>query len=95
MEIDGDLEYEVELILNSKVDLRRKSCPLMYLVKWLGYDDMDDSDSWMSALDLENAQDAIDAFHKKYPDKPGPLHSLPSLSVLRAEKSKGQTQRKR
>ena len=89
VEIDGDLEYEVESILDSKVDLRRKSCPLMYLVKWLGYDDTDDSESWMSALDLENAQDAIDTFHKKQPNKPGPLGSLPSLSVLRAEKSKG------
>jgi Chromo (CHRromatin Organisation MOdifier) domain len=86
VEIDGDLEFEVQEILDSKLNLQRMSCPLMYQVKWLGYDNTDESDSWLSARDLENAPDAIQVFHKHHPDKPGPLKTLPPISVLRAQR---------
>jgi hypothetical protein len=36
VEIQGELKYEMESILNSKIDKWHK-CPLLYLVKWSGY----------------------------------------------------------
>ena len=42
--IDGELEYEISLILNSKIDKQRK-CKLQYLVQWTSYEGMDDETS--------------------------------------------------
>jgi len=36
--VDGELEYEISEILNSKLDNRRCLCKLLYLVKWSGYE---------------------------------------------------------
>jgi len=38
--IDGELEYEISKIVNSKID-RRRACKLLYKVIWLGYEDTD------------------------------------------------------
>ena len=69
--IEGELEYEIAEILNSKLDHHRHP-PLMYLVQWLGYEG-NDATSWLPAVSLVHAQQAIDDFHAKYPAKPGPL----------------------
>ena len=74
--VDGDLEYKIAKILNSKVDNRRRSCKLLYLVRWHGYEGTDEETSWLLATELDNAQDAILDFHSKYPAKPGPLSQL-------------------
>ena len=41
---------------------------LQYLVKWVGYD----QPTWEWAEDVNGLQ-AIERFHERYPDKPGPL----------------------
>ena len=46
VEIDGDVEYEISEIVDSKIDKRRK-CPLLYRVRWLGYENTDDEFEWI------------------------------------------------
>ena len=75
MEIDGEPEYEIARIVDSKID-RRRSCKLLYKVIWSGYEDTEDESSWLSAAELQHAVDLIDQFHTSYPHKPGPLSSL-------------------
>ena len=73
--VQGDLEYEISEVLDSKID-RRRSCKLLYLVRWLGYENTDEEFSWLPATELDHAKDLISDFHSAYPDKPGPLSSL-------------------
>ena len=77
IKIDGEPEYEVASILDSKVD-RRRRCKLLYLVKWTGYENTDEETSWLPADELEDARELVSDFHAAYPDKPGPLDSLTS-----------------
>jgi hypothetical protein len=62
--VDGEEEWEVEEILDSRMYRRR----LQYLVKWTGHD----LPHWRPAEDM-NELEAVDRFHEDYPDKPGPL----------------------
>jgi len=64
VEVDGDQEYQVELVEDSRMYRNQ----LQYLVRWTGYDQM----TWEPAKDVDGLQ-ALDIFHKKYPRKPGPL----------------------
>jgi hypothetical protein len=41
IKIDGELEFEISEILNSKID-RRRTCQLLYLVRWAGYEGTDE-----------------------------------------------------
>jgi hypothetical protein len=75
IEVDGDIEYEVSEILDSKIDKRRK-CQLLYLVRWTGYEGTDQETDWLPATELEHAPELVQDFHKSYPAKPGPLTSL-------------------
>src|SRR5258708_3276677 len=60
VEIDGDIEYEVSEILDSKLDRRfRGNSLLCYLVHWSGYEGMEEETSWVSAQDLEHAQEVV------------------------------------
>jgi len=70
IEINGQIEYEVERIVDSKLD-RRYACSLRYLVEWTGYTGPDRF-TWEPADQL-NCPDHIADFHLRYPDKPGPL----------------------
>jgi hypothetical protein len=72
--IDGEPEYEISKILDSKINKQRK-CKLQYLVKWAGYKGTDEETSWLTASELEHPSEAISGFHRKYPSKPGPLTS--------------------
>lgn len=74
VEIDGEEEYEISEILDSKID-RRRRCKLQYLVRWLGYEGTDEETSWIPA-DEVHASDAISDFHNAHPNKPGPISSL-------------------
>jgi len=71
IEIDGNLEFEVAHILDSKLDWRRRD-PLLYLIQWSGYEGTPDEYLWTPASDLENAAELVSEFHSLYPGKPGP-----------------------
>jgi len=71
VEIEGEIEYEISEILDTKLDKRRR-CKLLYLVRWAGYDGTDEETSWITAEELSHAQELVHDFHKSYPDKPGP-----------------------
>ena len=64
IEVDGEEEYEVDQILDSRFYRRQ----LQYLVRWEGYGR--GHDSWEPAKNLEHADKAIKKFHKKNPNAP-------------------------
>ena len=70
--IDGEPEFEISEILDSKIDRRRKACKLLYLVRWEGYEGTDEETSWILASELDHAKELVSDFHKAYPQKPGP-----------------------
>ena len=67
MEVEGDQEYQVEQVEDSRIYRNQ----LQYLIRWTGYDQM----TWEPAKDVDGLQ-ALDAFHMKYPRKPGPLEKV-------------------
>ena len=74
VQVDGDLEYEISQIDNSKLDLYTHS-KLKYRVKWMGYEGTAEEYSWLDATDL-NAPELIFSFHKQNSDKFGPLEKV-------------------
>ena len=74
--IDGEIEYEVNRILDSRINKKR----LEYLVDWKGYDAS--HRSWEPQSNLKKASSLIHAFHKLYPDKPRPLGTRSSEGEL-------------
>ena len=75
VDVQGELEYEISEVIDSKID-RRRACKLLYLVRWLGYENTDEEFSWLPAIELEHAKELISDFHSAYPDKPGPTPNL-------------------
>jgi Chromo (CHRromatin Organisation MOdifier) domain len=73
--INGELEYEISEILDSRIDKRCK-CKLLYLVWWMGYEGTDEETSWLPASELGHADEVILDFHEAYPAKPGPLSMI-------------------
>ncbi len=71
VEVDGEEQYEIAQILDSKID-RRFRCLLLYRIQWLGYKGTDKEFAWLPATEF-SADDFIEDFHHHYPDKPGPL----------------------
>ena len=71
----GELEYEIAEVTDSKIDHHR-SCKLLYLVCWLGYENTNEEFSWLPATELEHAKELISDFHSTYPDKPGLLSNM-------------------
>lgn len=65
---DGDVEWEVHEVLNSRIFGRGRR--LQYLVSWEGYGP--EENSWEPAANLENAPLAVAKFHKKHPEAPAP-----------------------
>ena len=76
IEIDGEQEYEISEILDSKIDRRRKACPLLYLVRWAGYEGTSDETQMILATELEHTAELVADFHKAHLDKPGPLEKV-------------------
>ena len=68
--IDGEPEYEVSKILDSKIDKQRKHCNIVYLVWWTGYKGTDEETSWILANELGHASKIVADFHKAYLGKP-------------------------
>ena len=73
VEVDGDPEYEITEILNSKLDQQRHQCPLLYLFQLAGYEGTDKETSWLVATELRHATELVTNYHKAYPNKPGPI----------------------
>ena len=71
-EINGELEYKISKILDSKIDKHGKHCNIIYLVRWTSYKGTDKETSWILANELGHTSEIIADFHKAYPDKPGP-----------------------
>jgi len=67
--IDGEPEYEISKIVDSKIDCRR-ACKLLYKIIWLGYEDTDNDSEWLPATELEHAKELLNDFHLNYPSKP-------------------------
>lgn len=63
IEVDGEEEYEVEEILDSRIFRRQ----LQYLVRWKGYGPGDNS--WEPAKNI-TADEIISEFHNKNPSAP-------------------------
>lgn len=66
VELEGHTEYEVIAILDSK-RVRNK---LRYLVRWAGYENSSESETWEPAENVANSHELVDLFHSKYPQKP-------------------------
>jgi hypothetical protein len=62
--VDNEEEWHVEEVLNSRIFRKR----LQYKIKWVGYNES----NWEPAENV-NKLKAVDQFHQRYPDKPGPL----------------------
>ena len=73
LEVDNSTEYEVYLILDSKIDRHCKGSGLLYLVEWLGFDNTAEATSLEPEENVRNAPDFVRAFHCAYPDKPRPV----------------------
>ena len=63
-EIDGELEYHVEEVLDSRL----RHGQLQYLVKWQGY--TEENNTWEPTMNLEHATAVIAAFHTSHPSAP-------------------------
>ena len=64
VQVDNDLEYEVEQILDSC----KYHNQLQYLVKWQGYDH--GHNSWEPSTNLTHAPELVNEFHTKHPAAP-------------------------
>jgi hypothetical protein len=84
VEIDGETEYEISKILDSKIDNRRRHCKLLYLVRWEGYEGTNEETSWMLASELDHADATLNRPRLKY-DLPNLIQSLESNFELNFE----------
>lgn len=66
--LEDEEEYEVASVLDSKISRGR----LFYFVDWKGYTPNDRT--WEPTEHLEHAADKVAEFHRRYPQKPGPIH---------------------
>ena len=69
--INGETEFEISEILDSKIDKRCK-CRLQYLVKWSDYEGTNEETSWIPVSELKHTMESVVDFHLANPDKPGP-----------------------
>ena len=81
VDIEGELEYEISKIVDSKID-KRRSCKLLYLVCWLGYKNTDEELSWLPATELKHANELVSDFHSAYLQKPGLFPSYSHLQTF-------------
>ena len=74
--VDVEPKFEISEILDTKIDNRHRTCKLLYLVCWTGYEGTDEETSWILASELGHASELVADFHTAYPAKPGPLSRL-------------------
>jgi len=68
--VDGEEEYVVEEILDSRMFRRR----LQYLVKWEGY--RIENNTWEYAENLDNAAEVVADFHARHPGAPRRIRAM-------------------
>ena len=73
--IDGEEEYEVDHIRDSKMFGRT----LKYLVCWKGYSE--EEDTWEPLNNLRNSPQAVDEFHTRNPGAPCSINALLYVSL--------------
>ena len=74
--MNGDLEYEVERIVNSKIRSSTKKInggnkrvkSKFYLVKWKGY--LEDEFTWEPGHHLTSAEEKVEEFYQNNPQAP-------------------------
>jgi hypothetical protein len=69
VEINGELEFEVEAILDSR---RSGNKGIKYLVSWKGYEER----TWENPANVANASELVEGFHARYPRRPRPDGAL-------------------
>lgn len=80
IEVEGELEYEVEKVLDAKLDRRRRQGDrILFLVKWKGYGD--GSNLWIPRSSAENAGEAIAVFYRENPSAPRELSAAVFASL--------------
>ena len=72
--VDGQPEYLIERLIDSKYNRTRRKCQLSYHVKWIGYPISNNPSDWIlaDAFDDEAGKLLADTYHTQHPDKPGP-----------------------
>ena len=73
-------EHE-EFVVKCILDARRIRGKLHYFIDWEGYGA--NERSWEPSINLANAPDAVNSFHRQNPDKPGPDHNAAWKSALK------------
>jgi hypothetical protein len=68
VELEGELEYEVQEIVDSRWTRRGRGRRLEYLVNWKGYGSKDDT--WEPEENLEHAPEKVKEFHSRHPSAP-------------------------
>jgi len=76
VKVDGEPEFEISEILDSKVDHQCRSCKLLYLMHWSSYKGTDEETSWLLTTELGNTMELLENYHVQYLDKPRPLASM-------------------
>src|SRR6266581_4472386 len=72
IEINGEPEFKITEILNSKIGRWCQNCKLLYLVHWLGYEGTEEETSWLLATELGHASDLVLDFYSCHLGKLGP-----------------------
>ena len=70
--INGEPEYEISQIMDSKID-HQQACKLLYKVIWLGYKNTEDKFEWILISELTHVANLISNFHIAYITKPSLL----------------------
>ena len=70
VEVEGETEYMVEAILNSRFNKRRRR--FEYLVQWAGHPDP----TWEPTDELDRTA-AVERYHAAHPDRPKPMGYTP------------------
>src|SRR5882724_3193570 len=74
--VDDVPEFEISEILDSKINNQCRTCKMLYLVRWMGYEGTDKATSWILVTELRHTTKLVLDFHSAYPDKLGPLLRL-------------------
>ena len=72
--VEGEPEYLIEKIIDSKYNRARRHCQLSYHVKWVGYSISNNASDWIlaTAFDDDAGKRLTEAYHDQQPLKPGP-----------------------